>query len=63
MKEPVTGCAGRGCPRVFREKCAMYVEGADDSYGWFDSDEGWTCPEYQERAKAETEDDDGLGLF
>jgi hypothetical protein len=63
MKESVTGCAGRSCPREFRERCSVHVAGADDSYGYHDMDEGWTCAEYQERAKAETEDDDGLSLF
>lgn len=63
MAEPVTGCAGRGCPRTFRERCAVYVKDADDSYGWWDSDNGWTCSEYRERPKSEPEDDDGLGLF
>ena len=54
-------CNGRGCSH--KEHCDLYEKHAADVHGWWDSDDGWTCPEWRPKAKVETDDDDGLELF
>ena len=52
-------CAGRRCP--WAQECALYAEGARETHGVMDSDEGWVCEEWSPKhvAVVETDEDQG----
>ena len=52
-------CAGRHC--AWAKDCALYAEGAKETHGAMDSDEGWVCDEWTPRSGAKEEPDEEQG--